>query len=223
MLYGQTGPGGLFNYVTKTPSQSLSGNVGVVAGNFDRYGAQAEATGPVNDVLSARGGAFYQARNLPRTFAENQSQILDGGATLDFDVAKLTLQALRVEQDLPGNRLPSSALTRKPRAGYIVALEGPDDGGELLQELLAWQTRPEFVYEHRWDPVSLIMWDNRMVLHRATGGYDGDARFLHRTRIADRPAVKGKLQVGSVTVRNALCRLVTGRRPSCRGASRFLP
>lgn len=105
MLYGQTAPGGLFNYVTKTPSKTFSGNVGVVAGNFDRYGAQAEATGPVNDVLSVRGGVFYEARDLPRYFAENKSLILDGGATLDFDVAKLTLQALRVEQDLPGNRL----------------------------------------------------------------------------------------------------------------------
>jgi len=105
MLYGQTAPGGLFNYVTKTPSRTFSGNVGAVAGNFDRYGAQAEATGPVNDVLSVRGGAFYEARDLPRTFAKNKSLILDGGATLDFDVAKLTLQALHVEQDLPGNRL----------------------------------------------------------------------------------------------------------------------
>ncbi|MFM9607070.1 hypothetical protein, partial [Streptomyces turgidiscabies] len=77
----------------------------VVAGNFDRYGAQAEATGPVGDVLSVRGGVFYETRNLPRTFAENKSLILDGGATLDLDVAKLTLQALRVEQGLPGNRL----------------------------------------------------------------------------------------------------------------------
>jgi len=105
MLYGQTAPGGLFNYVTKTPSTTFAGNVGVVAGNFDRYGGQAEATGPVNDVLSVRGGAFYEARDLPRYFAKNKSLILDGGATLDFDVAKLTLQALHVEQDLPGNRL----------------------------------------------------------------------------------------------------------------------
>ena len=30
----------------------------------------------------------------------------------------------------------------------------------------------------------LIMWDNRSVLHRATGGYDGYDRLLHRTTIA---------------------------------------
>jgi len=105
MLYGQAAPGGLFNYVTKTPSFTLDGSVGVVAGNFDRYGAQAEVTGPVADVLALRAGAFYENRDLPRYHAKNKSTILDGGATLDLDVAKLTLQALRVEQDLPGNRL----------------------------------------------------------------------------------------------------------------------
>jgi hypothetical protein len=29
----------------------------------------------------------------------------------------------------------------------------------------------------------LILWDNRCVLHRATGGYEGHARLLHRTTI----------------------------------------
>ena len=28
------------------------------------------------------------------------------------------------------------------------------------------------------------MWDNRSVLHAATGGYDGHERLLHRTTIA---------------------------------------
>jgi taurine dioxygenase len=31
----------------------------------------------------------------------------------------------------------------------------------------------------------LIMWDNRSVLHRATGGYEGHERLLHRTTVAD--------------------------------------
>lgn len=31
----------------------------------------------------------------------------------------------------------------------------------------------------------LLMWDNRSVLHRATGGFEGHARLLHRTTIGE--------------------------------------
>ena len=70
--------------------------------------------------------------------------------------------------------------------GYIIGIEGmPDDEArELLFELYAWQTGDEFVYRHRWEPNMMVMWDNRSVLHRATGGYDGHDRLLHRTTIA---------------------------------------
>lgn len=69
--------------------------------------------------------------------------------------------------------------------GYIIGLEGMQDDAalELLLELHAWQTREEFVYRHRWEPGMLIMWDNRSVLHCATGGYEGYNRLLHRTTI----------------------------------------
>ncbi len=69
--------------------------------------------------------------------------------------------------------------------GYIIGIDGmaDDDARDLLVELYHWQTRDEFVYRHRWEPDMLVMWDNRSVLHRATGGYDGHARLLHRTTI----------------------------------------
>ncbi len=69
--------------------------------------------------------------------------------------------------------------------GYIIGFEGMDDGEAftLLAELLDWQSREEFVYRHKWEPDMLVMWDNRSVLHRATGGYEGYRRELHRTTI----------------------------------------
>lgn len=70
--------------------------------------------------------------------------------------------------------------------GYIVGLEGMDDAESmpLLMELYQWQTREVFQYRHRWQPRMLVMWDNRSVLHAATGGYAGHRRLLHRTTIA---------------------------------------
>ena len=70
--------------------------------------------------------------------------------------------------------------------GYIVGIEGMADNTALplLMELQAWQGDDRFVYRHRWEPGMLVMWDNRSVLHKATGGYEGHRRELHRTTIA---------------------------------------
>ena len=72
--------------------------------------------------------------------------------------------------------------------GYIIGVDGMDDdeGRALLFDLYAHQTRDEFVYRHRWETGMLVMWDNRSVLHKATGGYDGHDRLLHRTTIGAR-------------------------------------
>ena len=70
--------------------------------------------------------------------------------------------------------------------GYMIGIEGMSDDEALatLLELSQWQTRDEFVYTHKWEKDMLVMWDNRSVLHRATGGYEGHDRLLHRTTIA---------------------------------------
>ena len=70
--------------------------------------------------------------------------------------------------------------------GYIIGINSMDnqEAMKLLLELSAWQCQEEFVYKHKWKKDMLIMWDNRSVLHRATGGYEGQERLLHRTTIA---------------------------------------
>jgi taurine dioxygenase len=70
-----------------------------------------------------------------------------------------------------------------------MGVEGmPDDEAfELLLELHAWQTREEFQYTHKWQQNMFIIWDNRSVLHRAYGGYDGYDRVLHRITVAGDP------------------------------------
>ena len=60
-----------------------------------------------------------------------------------------------------------------------------DESRDLLMEVYNWQTRDEFVYRHHWQENMLVMWDNRSVLHKANGGYDGYDRLLHRTTIAE--------------------------------------
>ena len=70
--------------------------------------------------------------------------------------------------------------------GYIIGIEdmAQDEAIAMLMELQIWQGDDRFVYRHRWEPGMLVMWDNRSVLHKATGGYEGYRRELHRTTIA---------------------------------------
>lgn len=70
--------------------------------------------------------------------------------------------------------------------GYIVGIDGMEEAEALplLMELYQWQSRVDFQYRHRWKPAMFLMWDNRSVLHAATGGYAGHHRLLHRTTIA---------------------------------------
>ena len=70
--------------------------------------------------------------------------------------------------------------------GYIIGIDGMDDAEAvpLLIELYQWQGQEAFQYRHKWSAEMLLMWDNRSLLHAATGGYDGHHRLLHRTTIA---------------------------------------
>lgn len=74
--------------------------------------------------------------------------------------------------------------------GYTIGIEGMDEAEAqpLLMQLFRHQVRDEFVYRHRWQPGMLVMWDNRCVVHAATGGYDGHARLLHRITVAEAEA-----------------------------------
>ena len=74
--------------------------------------------------------------------------------------------------------------------GYTIGIDGMNDaeGTALLSELFAHQSRPEFIYRHRWSPGLLTLWDNRCVLHTATGGYQGHQRVLWRITIGERRA-----------------------------------
>ena len=75
--------------------------------------------------------------------------------------------------------------------GYIHTIVGleEDQSQQLIMDLYHWQTREEFQYTHVWEPNTLVVWDNRSVLHRAYGGYDGYARELHRLTIAGSAAL----------------------------------
>ena len=72
-------------------------------------------------------------------------------------------------------------------AAYIQSFEGMslEDSQALAMELYVHQTQEKFQYRHQWEKDMLVIWDNRSLLHSATGGFDGHDRLLHRVTIAD--------------------------------------
>ena len=74
---------------------------------------------------------------------------------------------------------------------FTIGIEGlPEaEADEILDQLFAHQIREEFLYRHRWRDGDLVIWDNRCVIHHATGGYIyPDVRTMYRTVVAgDRP------------------------------------
>jgi alpha-ketoglutarate-dependent 2,4-dichlorophenoxyacetate dioxygenase len=61
-----------------------------------------------------------------------------------------------------------------------------EKGRALIEELIAFATQPQFVYQHSWRVGDLVIWDNRCTMHRGRPYDDTQRRVLHRTTVSDR-------------------------------------
>lgn len=77
--------------------------------------------------------------------------------------------------------------------GYTIGIDGlpEDEAADLLRELFAHQCQDEFVYRHQWSQGMLVIWDNRCLVHAATGGYHGHRRLLHRITVGEQRLQSG--------------------------------
>ena len=69
--------------------------------------------------------------------------------------------------------------------GFTTHIEGipEDESREILQALYHHSVREENIYTHRWQPDDLLFWDNRSLIHLATGCPADCPRQLYRTTI----------------------------------------
>ena len=68
---------------------------------------------------------------------------------------------------------------------YTVAINNfsDEDSFLLLSSLYEHMTQEKYIYRHKWTKDTLLMWDNRTVVHAADGGYDGYERLMHRITV----------------------------------------
>jgi alpha-ketoglutarate-dependent 2,4-dichlorophenoxyacetate dioxygenase len=102
---------------------------------------------------------------------------------------------------MPGDRekyppSPQRLVRRHPESGrktlYLSAhashIEGwpVPEGRLLLRDLTEHATRREFVYSHRWRKGDLVIWDNRVTMHRGRPHDEDAPRDLRRATTLDR-------------------------------------
>ncbi|TCZ56688.1 TauD/TfdA dioxygenase family protein [Roseicella aquatilis] len=128
-----------------------------------------------------------QTRALVRDLVCEHSQLYSRG-TLGF--TDFTPEELAKWQPVP-QRL----VRRHPRTGRLSlflsshagAIQGwpVPEARALLRDLTEHATQRENVYAHVWRPQDLVMWDNRVTMHRARRYDPTQVRDLHRTTVAD--------------------------------------
>ena len=82
-------------------------------------------------------------------------------------------------------------VTHKPALyiseGFTTKVVGLDveHSQQLLSELLAFVQREEHIYTHVWRDGDILLWDNRVLLHKAGGCPKGESSVSHRIGVYD--------------------------------------
>ena len=72
-------------------------------------------------------------------------------------------------------------------SGFTTSIDGLpyEEGQAVLKELFAFVERPEHVQTHCWELGDIIIWDNRMLIHKAGFMAPGDYQTIFRLGIDD--------------------------------------
>lgn len=108
MLFGVAAPGGMINYVTKKPTDTVESAVSIFGGNYNHFGISGEFSGPVNDneTVKLRLGGYSQKKKPWRYNSTESNAIIDVG--LQFELgskSSVLLQGIYMDQFMRGHRL----------------------------------------------------------------------------------------------------------------------
>ena len=179
-----------WSFLPSPPAATLLyGDVIPPVGGDTLFANQYDAWDALPDAMKARLQDMQGVHSARRGYSrQGRYGEQDAGRSMaiKFDDSALATQLQPVARRHP--ETGRTALYVSP--GYTIGMAGlPDDEAQaLLAELFAHLGQERFVYRHRWQQGTLLMWDNRCLVHAATGGYQGHRRLLHRITVGERQA-----------------------------------
>ena len=170
-------------YIDNPPEAGILYALEVPVGQGDTYFANMVAA---YDDMPADLRAAIDGKILIHDAAHNSAGMLRKGYEEVRDV-KLTPGARHpLAYEDPTGRVVLF-LGRRPHA-YILGME-EDDSEALLDSLWAHASQPKYSWKNEWQAGDLVMWQNRMVLHRRDGFDPNMRRVMHRTQLKGRSPI----------------------------------
>ncbi|MDX0427957.1 TonB-dependent siderophore receptor [Sinorhizobium medicae] len=176
-LYGATGAGGLYNLITKRPTEEMLREVQVQYGNHDRYQGQFDFSGPVNET----DPIYYRLTGLLRDAETEQVGLSDDRAYIapaftwkpDEDT-KLTVLSEYSRTKSGG----TATYYNDPLTGEVTDIfAGNPDFNDSIQK----QGRIGYEFEHRLNDTFVFRQNARV----STLNIDADWAFAYAPNAAD--------------------------------------
>jgi len=150
--YGAGEAGGLINYVTKQPLESLDGEVQARFGSYDQKFANVDFGGPIGKSFFARGAFYFEDRDTFRanSGARNSHAVADLAYKLN-DRHRFSAEAEFINQNLRGQRLRGVPVDANGNfLTYIQwSANEPSDGIKMIGRVL--QLHGEDNFHSGWD------------------------------------------------------------------------
>jgi iron complex outermembrane recepter protein len=192
VLYGQLGPGGVINAVSKRPSFTASGEVRAQYGSFDRKELAADYTGPLNENVAVRLTGLIRDSDTEVDYIKDDKRYIAPALTWRIGAGS-ELTILGSYQEI---RMNFAA----PLSTQLVTGTGLPRGPI---------PRDRFVGEPDFDRYDADQWT---VGYRFSHAFSNAFRFESAVRYYEGTLDWDYLQVGAVTAAGDLTRTISYRR-----------